>query len=67
MVEAPAADVVEVVHGEWIRGMGSYTRIKCSKCEWTKPYIEDFYEAELLADMSYCPNCGARMDGDKNG
>jgi hypothetical protein len=63
----PTADVVEVVHGEWIRGMGSYTRIKCSKCEWTKPYIEDFYEAELLADMSYCPNCGARMDGDKNG
>lgn len=60
-----AADVVEVVHGEWVRDIGSYGRIKCSRCEWTKPYIEDYYEAEHLANMSYCPNCGAKMDGDK--
>lgn len=53
----PAANVVEVVHGEWIKdttfdlcGIDYY---KCSVCG-----------KEQQIEYPYCPNCGARMDGD---
>ena len=49
MVEAPAADVVEVVHGEWI-GHEGYE--ECNKCHTKAIYPHNF-----------CPNCGAKMDG----
>lgn len=57
----PSADVVEVVHGEWIYNRGqAYGEplYFCSVCisggsEW--------------GEDKYCPNCGAKMDGDKNG
>ena len=51
--EAPAADVVEVVHGEWIEKIG---RAKCSICA-------DECWADSAMEYSYCPNCGAKMDG----
>lgn len=62
--EFPAADVQPVKHGRWIgiieyckkngyipSGMGIY--YWCSECGKEEPKISD-----------YCPNCGARMDGD---
>ena len=63
---APAADVVEVVHGEWINDFGSYSTMHCSKCEWRVPYIEDYWAIqELYSSLHNCPNCGAKMDGEK--
>lgn len=50
----PAADVVEVRHGRWIG-----KTYKCSLCgKWVDPLQGD-------ADMNYCPNCGAKMDGEE--
>lgn len=56
--EAPACDVVEVVHGEWVKdttfdlcGIDYY---KCSICS-----------KEQQIKYPYCPNCGAKMDGGK--
>ena len=49
--DAPAADVAPVVHGRWIDFCNAAT--KCSCCE-----------AILASHSNYCPNCGARMDGD---
>lgn len=44
----PAADVVEVRHGRWIK----YKYFdECSEC----------YAMAILRH-NYCPNCGARMD-----
>lgn len=56
----PAADVVEAVHGRWIKHEG-YT--ECSECgHWY-----DSPESEYTGDRSnYCPNCGAKMDGEEN-
>lgn len=54
----PAADVVPVVHGDWLLrhiGVGHYW--ECSVCH-TNPCI---YVTE---HTKFCPNCGARMDGD---
>ena len=59
----PRVDAVEVVHGRWISRICSYGTPKCSVCDWSMPYSEDSY----LDARNYCPNCGAKMDGDGNG
>ena len=53
--DAPAADVAPVVHGRWNSMDGYKTRRACSVCGWDVPEYGKFY--------SYCPNCGAKMDG----
>ena len=62
-----AADVAEVVHGEWLRAdddWNSLTTIQCSLCseEWCFETDDDV----SLLNYKYCPNCGARMDGGKD-
>lgn len=65
--EQPAADVTEVRHGRWdydISDVG-WTDYSCSVCRniiTVEAQDEDLY--------SYCPYCGAKMDGkdgDENG
>lgn len=57
LMAMPAADVAPVVHGRWIYDKKAQ-RPYCSVC---KGY---FYGA-TNSPMSYCPNCGAKMDEDK--
>lgn len=47
--------------GHWIEINDSYNRIsgKCSVCGWESHMYEDD-----VVGMDFCPNCGARMDGD---
>ena len=55
-LEQPTVDAVPVVHGEWIFD-GKFMelhRFHCSKCMRTEFRMSD-----------YCPNCGARMDGER--
>ena len=54
VASAPAADVAPVRHGQWIYDK-KVQRPYCSVC---KGY---FYGA-TNSPMSYCPNCGAKMD-----
>jgi rubrerythrin len=51
----PSADVVQVVHSEWIYHM-SYG--VCKKCGYE-------YEWKGTDAKNYCPNCGAKMDGER--
>lgn len=55
--KAPAADVAPVVRGRWnvVEGRRLDNAI-CSNCG---RHFQAYYEA-----YSFCPNCGARMDGD---
>lgn len=50
----PAADVVGVKHGEWI--YGDFDIPHCSECG-----------NEVLPNQisKFCPNCGAKMDGER--
>lgn len=63
--DAPAADVVPVVHGRWIswEEAGNFVpspdRHECSVCHDAAQVLVNGFE--LLSD--YCPNCGAKMDG----
>ena len=48
----PSADVTEVRHGEWELSFDKNS-YKCSLCKFKYRFIDNF-----------CPNCGARMDGE---
>ena len=59
---SPTVDAVEVVHGRWdevtdqdeiVGEMDFYKCSVCGKLRWF--------------ETNYCPNCGAKMDGDGNG
>ena len=58
--QQPTADVVEVVHGEWIKADSMPRSAKCSECNcWiTRHTITENW-------FRYCPHCGAKMDGKK--
>ena len=55
--EIPSADVVPVVHGRWDDSLDGITPF-CTVCGCTHRC--------LIRRPLYCPNCGARMDGEKN-
>ena len=59
ILDAQAADVEPVRHGEWIKGEENSHRriIECSHCK--TGFVLDNSET----NPNYCPNCGARMDG----
>ena len=67
---APAADVAPVRHGKWNKSKGNEEltahgfvqpdKYICSCCNWSCC-------CEIKLDFKYCPICGAKMDGDKNG
>ena len=57
----PTVDAVEVVRGRWVM---KETMIR-------SPFAKNAYCSVCLEETSYahnyCPNCGAKMDGDLNG
>ena len=59
IINAPTVDAVEVVHGRWIDVALRYTEVKeeCSVC----------HGVVRVHGFRFCPNCGAKMDGDGNG
>jgi len=58
----PAADVVPVRHGRWLKyAPRNSDLMTCSECE--KYWILDGDQY----DYHYCPNCGALMDKDGDG
>ena len=58
---APTVDAVEVVHGRWEDAYDGDGYV-CSICG------SDFCVLLNETDrFNYCPNCGAKMDGDGNG
>ena len=72
--EPSTVDAVPVAHGRWEDEHGgkyANPRYRCSICKERALYK---FERDLLdnwkgvqALTNYCPNCGAKMDGDGNG
>lgn len=69
LLDAPVVDAVEVVHGRWLYDSGS-GKYFCSACdEYALSFKKDtLYGGDLyeVCLTDYCPNCGAKMDGDGN-
>lgn len=69
--EAQDADVAPVVHGAWIDFYGDHKTAECSECQqlfevtFDGPSKPEFFAA-FQDFYRYCPNCGARMDGDSD-
>ena len=60
ILDAPAADVAPVRHGQWIHtdlAAHWYGKDECSECTYHEKDRSD------LSHNNYCPNCGAKMDG----
>ena len=60
----PTADVAPVKHGKWMPFLPEYGDMyTCSECQKVTRYFQkkQWIPANLY---DYCPNCGARMDGE---
>lgn len=66
---APTVDMQEVKHGKWMRTFpnelldGNYF---CSNCQ-SGIDIATAEETPTDRELFYCPNCGAKMDGEESG
>lgn len=56
---APAADVQPVKRGTW-ENTNTPNQLRCSNCE-----IIHFIAQYPHGEINYCPNCGAKMDGEQ--
>lgn len=58
LINMPAVDAALVVHARWTteRTWTHDGEWYCSACE---------YEPVVFVDSAYCPNCGAKMDGER--
>ncbi len=61
----PAADVVEVKHGEWTYQINSGERL--GGTDATYDYQCSVCNQLALENSNYCPNCGAKMDRKEKG
>ena len=66
--EQKTVDAVEVVHGRWETNCDPEECEKDFYCSVCEELICDFDTTALYPGENcyyYCPNCGARMDGEK--
>ena len=57
--DTKAADVQTVKHGRW-ENTNTPNQLRCSNCE-----IIHLIAQYPHGEIKYCPNCGARMDGEQ--
>ena len=57
----PTVDAVEVVHGRWETVSSMLGYLCCSQCK--DVYIWETWLGD--GKWNYCPNCGAKMDGER--
>ena len=64
LMALPIVDAVPAVHSEWIPKEKTNTpyglEMECAKCGFSELVNVALY-------FKFCPNCGARMDGDIDG
>ena len=66
IMDAPTVAAKKVAHGRWISSGCGFDC--CSECR--KVYADGYLTAMGIkprTQFNYCPNCGAKMDGDGNG
>ena len=66
--DLPAVDAAPVVHGRWVKMTGMmppeyHGHYECSECQWHMKGLRNSWTRE--EELAYCPNCGAKMDGER--
>ena len=67
--QSPTVDAEPVRYGRWIKMTGMlppeyHGHYECSECQWHMKGIRNSWTRE--EEMTYCPSCGSKMDGDEN-
>ena len=57
--DIPAADVIPVVHSRWVLGGYDDMYYVCEKCRHKQ---SEYY---IKPTANFCPNCGAKMDAQR--
>lgn len=60
----PAEDVQPVKHGQWI-DHEKFERNNCNVCIECS-VCNTWFGHDCIPKTNYCPNCGARMDGEQD-
>lgn len=68
--EQPTIEAEPVRHGRWIKMTGMmppeyHGHYECSECHWHMKGLRSSWTRE--EELTYCPNCGAIMDGGGDG
>ena len=71
MERVEAENVAPVVHGKWVWDNNAHDwnlgAFVCSVCKCKNDNLPDNrYNPYMFAGSHYCPNCGAKMDGEYN-
>ena len=61
----PPVDATPMIHGRWIKMTGMmppeyHGHYECSECQWHMKGLRNSWTRE--EELSYCPNCGAKME-----
>ena len=59
----PSVDAVPVIHAKWIFSPDHAEGV-CTNCNY-KIYGTPYQNNYLIVPYNYCPNCGAKMDGER--
>jgi len=62
---APTVEAVPVVHARWISHLEDDSIAPPGSCACSN--CHHFTRSPLIYVWKYCPNCGARLDGDEDG
>ena len=65
ILKASAADVVPVVHGKWIRPHWKNSNYCCDCSECGGEAMHREYQWNKQGIYPICPNCGAKMGGER--
>jgi hypothetical protein len=65
--DAPIADVAEVKHGEWREVNESENVWMCTGADGCGNEVLFLEGTPHDYEWNYCPNCGAKMDGEEEG
>ena len=55
--EVHAVDAIPVIHARWCEEQERTNHWHCGNCGFVEGIVSRFY--------NYCPNCGAKMDGER--
>ena len=55
-----SADIAPVRHGEWVKTNSRLAEMTCSLCGFTY-----YGEHDVECMSAFCPECGAKMDGER--